>query len=191
MSAAVVRASPSDLAMSTQNHFQHFGLPETFELDLQALGKAYRQAQQATHPDRFAHESAGAQRQAVQATALNTERYHTLKSPVTRGSYLLQLLGIDFDLSRYTVSDMDMLIDQMKYREQLSDIKEQSDFESLVDFQEKLEDKRSSVQHVIADLFNADPIANAEKIKAQLCELQFFDKLHLECEQVEEHLLDD
>jgi molecular chaperone HscB len=177
--------------MSTENHFQHFGLAESFEIDLKALGKAYRDKQQAVHPDRFAHEPANIQRQAVQETALNTERYQTLKSAVKRGSYLLHINDIDFDLSRHTVDDMDMLIEQLSFREQLSEIKENSDHDKLMDFQDSVHQKQASLQQDIAELFAQDLQANSEQIKAKLCELQFFDKLNYECEQVEEHLLMD
>ncbi len=176
--------------MSHENYFSAFGFEPSFDIDLAKLGKAYREIQKSSHPDRFAHEEISVQRQAVQNSALNNEMYQTLQSGVKRGNYLLQLYGIDFDLESYTVDDTEMLLNQLKYREQLSEIKDNSSFDSLLALQQEVSDNQTQILSRLNELFSSDVTTNQTLIKASLCELQFFDKLAYECELVEEQLLD-
>ena len=127
-----------------QDYFTHFGLSPTYDLDLKLLGKAYRNLQQESHPDRHIHSDSTTRLKAVTQTAFNTEAYHTLRSSVQRGVYLLQLHGIDFSLENYTVSDMDLLMQQLKYREQLSVIKENNDEESLFELAQEAKSHSSN-----------------------------------------------
>ena len=43
-----------------QNHFDLFGLPATFDVDLAALDAAYREVQGRVHPDRFVNATGAA-----------------------------------------------------------------------------------------------------------------------------------
>ena len=176
--------------MTAENYFHAFGIKPSFEINMHLLKQAYRAKQQQSHPDRFAHEEASVQRQAVQATALNNEMFQTLSSHVKRGHYLLTLNGIDFDVETYTVTDVDMLMNQLSYREQLNDFKQNKDVDALMDLQDTVTDKQKQITRSLARLFAGDITHNAEQIKATLCELQFFDKLATEAELVEEQLLD-
>lgn len=76
-----------------EDHFSRLGQPLGFPVDLQALEEAYRQRQLLCHPDRFASRSDRERRLAMeQVTALNTA-WQTLKAPLARGRYLLELAG--------------------------------------------------------------------------------------------------
>lgn len=176
--------------MTAENYFQAFGIEPNFEINLRELKQAYRDKQQQSHPDRFAHEEASVQRKAVQATALNNEMFQTLVSNVKRGHYLLALNGIDFDVETYTVTDVEMLMNQLNYREQLNDYKKQKDVDALIELQDEVSDKQKEIARRLSILFAGDITNDAEQIKATLCELQFFDKLATEAALVEEQLLD-
>ena len=175
--------------MTTENYFTAFGFEPSFDINLRDLSKAYREKQKVSHPDRFAHEEASVQRHAVQATALNNEMYQTLQSGVKRGNYLLGLNGIEFDLETYTVDDVDMLMNQLSYREQLNEIKGNKSTEELMALQNQVNQKQTAILQNLNELFADDLVANESAIKSSLCELQFYDKLAYECELVEEHLL--
>jgi molecular chaperone HscB len=49
----------------TRNHFELFGLPQTYALDRAKLDAAYRELQNAVHPDRFAAQPEADQRVAI------------------------------------------------------------------------------------------------------------------------------
>ena len=64
-------------------------------MDTAALDAAYRQIQSQVHPDRFAQASDTEKRLALQWATHANEAYQTLKHPISRGRYLLQLAGVD------------------------------------------------------------------------------------------------
>jgi len=172
-----------------ETYFDLFGLTPSFNVDKVALDSAYRKLQQASHPDRFVNQPSEFQRQAVQQTAQNTEAYHTLKSAVQRACYLLTISGADFSLSDYTVNDIDLLMQQMEYREQLNELKELGDFDQLNDFADKLQILTNDTEAKIAALFEQDQAQDSTDLKNRICELQFLNKLARDLDEVEEYLL--
>ncbi|MCP3673566.1 MAG: Fe-S protein assembly co-chaperone HscB [Gammaproteobacteria bacterium] len=175
------------------NYFELFGLKPLFSVNKQELDTAYRQLQQVNHPDRFVNESSDVQRRAVQQTAQNTEAYQSLKSPVLRACHLLALAGSDFSLGSYTVSDINLLMQQMEYREQLADIKEHGDFENLTQFADKVDSLIVDTVGKISCLFGQGVENNTDndftELKNNICELQFLNKLIVDLNEVEEYLL--
>ena len=171
------------------NYFELFGLTPSFAVNKQELDTAYRQLQQVSHPDRFVNESSEFQRRAVQQTAHNTEAYQALKSPVRRACHILSLSGSEFTLDSYTVSDIELLMQQMEYREQLSEIKEQGDFESFTQFIDKVDRLTDDTINQISMIFANNIKADSIDLKNHICELQFLNKLAVDLDEVEEHLL--
>jgi len=166
------------------NYFDLFALATSFSVNRQALDIAYREAQQKTHPDRFVNHSADIQREAVQKTAQNIAAYQTLKSPVQRACHLLAILGSDFDLSSYTVTDIELLMQQMQYREQLNEIKIQGKHEQLHEFTENLENLTEATVDRISDMFAKGTENDSADLKNHICELQFLNKLAIDLDEV-------
>ena len=164
-------------------------LPLTFDLNKTDLDTAYRALQQVSHPDRFVNDTSDIQLKAVQKTALNTEAYQALKSPVLRACHLLTILGNEFDLASYTVSDVELLMQQMQYREQLAEIKQSEDHNLLESFAEKTKTLTADTTGKISKLFTLNVNDNLEAIKSLICELQFLQKLAIDLDEVEEHLM--
>lgn len=100
-----------------QNHFRLFGLEQTFKLDTEQLELAFRALQAQVHPDKSAHLADAEQRMAMQRSTLVNEAYQTLKSPIRRARYLLQLQGVDTQEETNTVMPVDFLMVQMEWRE--------------------------------------------------------------------------
>src|SRR3954465_615579 len=76
------------------DHFTRLGLPVGFTVDIADLDRRYFQAQRQLHPDRFATKTPP-QRAISQSQAVSlNDAYETLKDPLARASYLLQLKGI-------------------------------------------------------------------------------------------------
>jgi len=173
----------------TENYFELFNLPTKFEIDGKSLDKEYRQLQQGSHPDRYVNESSAVQLHAVQQTANNAEAYQNLKSPVKRACHLLTLLGEPFDLNSYTVKDIDLLMQQMFYREELSDIDQSADLKELEKFNIKVKSLTKETEQLIAQLFNTENLQDYVALKNNICELQFLNKLALDLDEVEEHLM--
>ncbi|MBU4500715.1 MAG: Fe-S protein assembly co-chaperone HscB, partial [Gammaproteobacteria bacterium] len=105
----------------TQTHFALFDLPVAYALDREQLDRAYRELQNTVHPDRFAAQSDAEQRVAMQWATQANEAYRTLKHPVERGVYLLQLQGIDALDAHDTQMAPAFLMQQMEWREAIDD----------------------------------------------------------------------
>lgn len=158
-----------------QNFFQLFGLPVAFRLDLQALGVAYRQVLGEVHPDRFAAQGEAAQRLALQWSTHINEGYRTLKNPVERARYLLQLQGVDTAEQTHTALPMDFLMAQMQWREAIGEARAQHDVDALEHLAQEL---RAEMQALDAQLASAlDEQQHWEAAAEMVRKMRFFDKL--------------
>jgi molecular chaperone HscB len=76
------------------DHFETLGLPRRFAVDLPDLERRFRELSREVHPDRFATASPPERRAALErSTALN-DAYRTLKDPLRRATYFLELNGL-------------------------------------------------------------------------------------------------
>ncbi|MFP2905833.1 Fe-S protein assembly co-chaperone HscB [Pyxidicoccus sp. 3LFB2] len=80
-----------------RTHFDVFGLPRAYDVDVPALEKQYRELSLKHHPDRVAQADARERLKALEGTTALNEAFKTLKDPVRRAFYLLKLHGIDLD----------------------------------------------------------------------------------------------
>jgi molecular chaperone HscB len=101
--------------------FALFGLPERFAVDLAQLDAKWKQLQGAAHPDRFATETAAAQRVAMQWAIRINEAYRRLKDPLARAAYLCSLHGADIEAESNTAMPAAFLMQQMEWRDALSE----------------------------------------------------------------------
>ncbi|NDP41991.1 MAG: Fe-S protein assembly co-chaperone HscB, partial [Aromatoleum sp.] len=101
----------------SRNHFELFGLPESFRFDPATLDHAYRALQSEVHPDRFATGTDAERRLALQSSARVNEAYLALKDPVARAQYLLNLHGVDALAETDTALPLDFLERQFERRE--------------------------------------------------------------------------
>lgn len=68
-------------------------MPRKLTIDLGALERRYHELSRMIHPDRFASSAAGVRDASLRATATLTRSYRTLRDPVARGLYWLELNG--------------------------------------------------------------------------------------------------
>jgi molecular chaperone HscB len=111
--------------------FELFGLPERFAIDLAALDARWKQLQGAAHPDRFATETAAAQRVAMQWAIRINEAYRRLKDPLARAAYLCSLHGADVQAESNTAMPAGFLMQQMEWRDALSEAGSVDEVEAL------------------------------------------------------------
>jgi molecular chaperone HscB len=73
--------------------FAALGLPRKLTIDLDALERRYHELSRKIHPDRFASKGPKMRDASLRATATLTRSYRTLRDPVARGLYWLELNG--------------------------------------------------------------------------------------------------
>lgn len=75
------------------DYFAALGLPRRLTLDSKQLENLYHDLGRRLHPDRFADSSRQVRAASLAATALLTRAFRTLRDPVSRGLYWLELHG--------------------------------------------------------------------------------------------------
>ena len=161
-----------------QNYFELFDLETSFFVDDEALKKAYQDQVTMFHPDNFVTKSQAVQLQALQNTSLVNSAYTTLKTPLNRASYLLNLENINPFDEKDTNMDADFLISQIELREQLETIKKQQDSLALDNFIERVQDFIRDNVASISEAFTQSP--DLQKIKTLVRELKFYEQLNKE-----------
>lgn len=177
----------SPLKLSS-NFFEIFSIPVGWQLSTSDLDARYRQLQLEFHPDRYASAGQTEQRLAVQTASLINQAYDTLKSPLKRAQYLLELNEIEADQETHITSDGAFLMRQMALREALSDIREAADpMQSLDLLRTDVEQGYDQEQAQFCSEYQTKAFADAFNTVAKM---QFSAKLLDEIEQLEAELED-
>ncbi|OWY39213.1 Fe-S protein assembly co-chaperone HscB [Xenophilus sp. AP218F] len=172
----------------TQDFFTLFGLPRRFAQDSAALDQAWRAAAAQVHPDRFAAGSDAEKRSALMLATRVNEAYQTLKSPLNRARYLLQLAGVDTQEDTNTRMPADFLMAQMQWRENIEDASHAADLAALEALSGEL---RGEVRQLQAELGQAlDRDADLDAAALLVRKLRFLEKLDQEIGDAIEGLLD-
>lgn len=176
----------------SKNHFELFGLPVTFVVDNEALRERYRELQRVVHPDRYAGGSEQERRLSMQGSAKINEAYDTLRDPVRRASYMLDLHGVGVSPLHETTKDAAFLMEQLELREELAGIKDRPDPLAAVEgfLARTGEMIRRMISEMAVDLETPDA-ERLERVREQVRKMQFLNKLHAEAEAVEAALEDE
>ena len=173
-----------------KNHFELFGLPVTFDIDIDDLAVRYRDLQRRVHPDKFANASDQDRRLSLQTTALINEGFHTLKDPVRRGRYLLGLRGVDLGDETDTTMDPAFLLEQMEMREALEEVrqadnphKQLAELANRID--QRLHEKIGQFRRALAE----DSTGGTARARNAVREMQFLEKMRREIDNLEEELI--
>jgi molecular chaperone HscB len=170
----------------SRNYFAVFDIDEQFELDLSDLSERYRKLQQVVHPDRFANAGAQERRLSMQQATLVNEAYETLKAPVRRAQYLLNLKGIELQDEKETTQDMVFLMEQMALREQLEHAKEKEDPWVVVEaVTSNVSTSKKELMSTLASQLKSDNPEQLELAKEAIRKLQFLNKLLSQIETLE------
>jgi molecular chaperone HscB len=157
-----------------QNYFELFSLSKQFGINLNKLQERFTELQKQFHPDNFIGKDPALANQALMASSQINQAYVTLKEPLSRAIYLLQLQGIKVDLVHDTKFTSEFLMAQIELREEISDAKDKADIDKLEEIEADLHCKRQNLIKEINSLFEMeDKLVLVELIKM----LSFYDKL--------------
>jgi molecular chaperone HscB len=157
-----------DLDIARQDYFSLFGLPRQQGLDGARLELLYRDIQARIHPDKHAHLSDAEQRVAMQWATRVNEAYLTLKDPLKRARYLLELAGHDAGLETNTAMPAEFLMAQMEMREAVADAREAGDIEALDSRHRQIKKSIRSEFEVLQGVLDAGDYARAAEFVRQL-----------------------
>jgi molecular chaperone HscB len=164
--------------MQNKTHFELFGIPAAFNIDLTRLDQAYRQLQAEVHPDRFASAPDQERLQSLQWATRANEAYQTLKNPVSRARYLLLLNGVDTQEESNTAMPAEFLMRQMEWREAIEEARNAADLAALEALSREL---RHEANHLQDDLSAAlDERGDYSGASETVRKLRFLDKVQTE-----------
>ncbi len=169
----------------TQNYFEIFGLPVDFSIDLNLLSSRYLELQKHLHPDNFAAGTDQEKRLSMQWTTLLNTAHTTLKEPLKRAVYMLELRQVK--IAENPVLPPDFLMHQIELREELEAIEANPTvgLEPLATFKSSVDSVLQSLQADFVTAIEADPQTAAQVVY----KLQFIHKLRLAADHLEEKLL--
>ncbi len=167
-----------------QNHFELFGLSPGFAVEQDRLEQAYREIQARVHPDRFAHAGEAERRASMQWTTRVNEAYRTLKNPVARARYLLELNGVDVAFETNTKMPPQFLMQQMELREALEAALKAKDAAALEVLRNNLDNAHRALEEELARQLDGgrDYRAAADSVR----KLMFLEKLGAEIDAAHE-----
>lgn len=169
-----------------KNYFAIFNLPVAFNIDLNIVAGEFRELQKAVHPDRFAQGSDQERLLAVQKTSQVNQAYQTLRDPVARAQYMLQLQGVETSAETDTTMDSDFLMEQMEIREAIAEVRDQSDPLAELD---KLSAVLRSKLASLAENFTSDfDKKSYEQAREIVRKMQFVTKAQAEIAEIAEEL---
>ncbi|HXE91752.1 MAG TPA: Fe-S protein assembly co-chaperone HscB [Terriglobales bacterium] len=87
------------------DHFRFFGLPRKLNVDTVALEREFYRLSRRLHPDVYAQASAEEQRWSLEKSSQLNDAYRTLKDPIARTMYLLQLEGVQLEEQSKAATD--------------------------------------------------------------------------------------
>lgn len=153
------------------NYFELFELEEVFNINEVLLEKKYDQLMLKYHPDRYVNKSDIERKEVALISATINDAYQTLKFPLKRISYILKLHNIDLNNQERTSFTNDLLIEQMKLREELEDI---NTIDNIKIFEKEILNYNNNIINQIANLIDNEDYPNAQNTAYKL---MFIDKL--------------
>lgn len=155
--------------------FALFDLPRRFSLDPAALESAYLGVQARIHPDRFAHLPENERRVSMQWASHANEAFRTLRRPVARARYLLQLAGHDPEVESNTAMPSDFLMRQMMLREDVEAARDVRDVDTLDALLREVRSDARSLEGAIA--VEHDVRVDLAAMAARTRQLMFLERL--------------
>ncbi|GAC15140.1 co-chaperone HscB [Aliiglaciecola lipolytica] len=174
------------------NFFTLFGLPENFQVDKTQLANVYQSLAKVTHPDRFSNAGGQEKLMAVQKNAQVNDGYQILKNPLSRAEHLLELRGIELQHETQTMQDPTFLMQQMEWREHLSEVDDAADPEqALADLDKDVAIHSKQHFETLSELLEEQTEQANALAAAEVRKLKFLNKLHKEIELKEDSLFED
>jgi molecular chaperone HscB len=87
------------------DYFTFFDLPRKLNVDIPAMEKVFYELSRKLHPDLNARTASQEQEWSLQQSSLLNDAYRTLKDPVKRTQYLLQLEGVELEEQSKTATE--------------------------------------------------------------------------------------
>lgn len=163
-----------------QNFFELFDLSPGYSIDTNELASRYRDLQQVVHPDRFANAPEQERRLSMQCATHVNEAFQTLKQPLLRARYLLELRGVSFEQSM--TMPPEFLMEQIELREEMEAL---SGLTALMKLRNNLQVRIVALQQQFSEYLDVEGNDDALLV---FNKMQFLSRLQEELDAQEEQM---
>ena len=185
--AAAARALTSDEMNLLQDYFALLGLSRRYMLDGADLERRYRDVQARVHPDKHTHLGDAERRQAMHWATQTNAAYQTLKNPLARGRYLLELAGRDPQVEHNTAMPVEFLAEQMELREAVAVARSSGAGEVLEDLSERIKREMNTQFRTLQQLLDEshDYEAATDLVRRLMFQEKLLQEIHDALEAIE------
>jgi molecular chaperone HscB len=154
------------------DYFTFFGLPRKLNLDVAALEKDFYEFSRKLHPDINARADSQEQEWSLQQSSMLNDAHRTLKDPIKRTQYLLQLEGVELEEQSKSATEQARSTGQLKKQIVPPDLLEEV-FELNLQLEElRMQKKMGEDDPALIEEIGRQKLELEEKHEALLAELQ-------------------
>lgn len=153
------------------DYFKVFGLDPGYDLDVRDLAKVFRQAQTILHPDKHSTKAQDQLELSEEWSSLVNSAYQTLKDPLNRALYLLEMKGRPLEEGD-VATDATFLAEVMEANEEVADAESSADICALSEHNKKV---IKDYEEEVSKAFGANDIDLARDLVSKMkyfCSLQ-------------------
>jgi molecular chaperone HscB len=171
-----------------QDRFAVLGAARKFSVDLEAAEAAFKRLSRQVHPDRFATADPRARKAALSRTVQLNEAWRTLKDPMRRAAYLLELAGYGLGgddgrkqagaagATREVAAPPTLLMEILELREELADAQRAGDAGKVHAMAEAMRARRADTMAALAAALDDPSAATLDEAARLMVGLRYFQR---------------
>ena len=170
--------------------FQLYSIKKEFLLDLNELKQKQKMLLKKTHPDLFVNSTAVEKKVASEFATLVNKAFGVLRDPLTRGEHLCSILGLQVDMEKIKLTNIDLLEKQFEIRSELDGIKKNNSSKKFFLIEKFGNELQASINQMLVEIdksfkgLNLKDKASTHSLKEQLANLAFLTKAQHELGEV-------
>jgi molecular chaperone HscB len=167
------------------DRFAVLGLPRKFEVDLGAAETVYKDLSRQLHPDRFAKADPRARKAALARTVELNDAWRTVKDPVRRAEYLLELAGYalaggeksaEMSKTREVSAPPTFLVEILELREELAAAQQAGDAVKLAFMSEDMRGRAAVAMKTIGSSIDGGTPESLDAAARALMSLRYYQR---------------
>ncbi len=168
--------------------FDTLGIAPTFDVDLAAVEKRYRDLSRVLHPDRHVASSPAQRRMSLGKAVEVNEAWRLLRDPIRRAEALLKRHGVEIKEGSEPKADPEFLMEMMEHREALSEARAKRDKEAVLRLAQRIRAREKAALERLSSAFapGSSESEAIESIVPVLGELRYYRRFLDEVSAIED-----
>jgi molecular chaperone HscB len=180
------------------DRFAVLGLPRKFQVDVGAAETAYKELSRQMHPDRFAKADPRARKAALARTVALNDAWRTVKDPLRRAEYLLELAGYalaggekssETSKTREVSAPPTFLIEILELRDELAAAQKAGDAVKVAFMSEDMRGRAAAAMKTIGAAIDGNTPESFDEAARALMSLRYYQRFLDEVQAHEDRAL--